>query len=885
LKISHCLNIYFSIILIAVFTYNLKAQSDSLPVHDSVHVKLSHDTIAVKKDTSKIVPTKSKSALDSKVEYTSNDSISFDITNKKVFLYGNAEIKYEDIDIKSNYIEISFSDNLLFASGVIDSTGKISGKPVFSDKDKSFRSDTMTYNFKTKKGIIKQVITEEGEGYLHGNKIKKMANDNINLVDGKYTTCSLDNPHFYIGFKKAKVIPNDKIVTGPVFLFIEDVPLPIVLPFGLFPNKKGQQSGILIPTYGESANRGFFLENGGYYFGINEYMDLALRGTIYTRGSWALKALSNYNRRYKYNGSFDLDYAVNIDGEKDLPGYSRGRDFFIRWSHTQDPKARPNSRFSANVNAGSSNYHKYNPSTSNDYLSNTFQSNIAYQTTLFNKFNFSANVRHSQNTLNKTVDLSLPEISLSANRFYPFRKQNRAGEQKWYENINVGYTMNAKNDLSIADSLFFTERSLKSFRNGMKHTIPINSSIKVLKYFSFNNSINYNELWYLNTIDRNWSNEINPLNSVPGYVKTDTVQGFKTARNFSFSTSLNTKLYGLYQLKKGPVKALRHVITPSVGFTYQPEFGLYQWGYYRYYLNKGVRNPIRYSIFETGIYGSPPPNKSENFNWSIANNLEMKIKAKNDSAEEYKKIVLIDNFTISGAYDVAKDSLRFSKILLNGRTVLFKSFDIRYAAALDPYITDSSGNNLNILEWDKNKRLTRLSNSEWAFGFNWNYSSKTKKNASNASIKKNPASNSSNETVRGTKEEKEMIDKNPEAYVDFKIPWSINIAYTLRYTNTFLYTTFPPINKKQYIQTLSFYGDVNLTPKWKIGFRSGYDFETKDISYTSVDIYRDLHCWEIKFNWVPTGYRKSWNVTINVKATVLQDLKLTKKKDWRDAYY
>ena len=287
-----------------------------------------------------------------------------------------------------------------------------------------------------------------------------MADEKINLIDGKYTTCSLEHPHFYIGFKKAKVIPNDKIVTGPVYLFIEDVPLPLVLPFGLFPNKKGQQSGILIPTYGESANRGFFLENGGYYFGINENVDLALRGTIYTRGSWALKALSNYNKRYKYIGSFDLNYAVNIDGEKDLPGYSRGRDFFIRWNHTQDAKARPNSRFTANVNAGSSNYQKYNPSTSNDYLSNTFQSNIAYQTTLFDKFNFSANVRHSQNTLNKTVDLSLPEITLSANRFYPFRKENRTGNQKWYENINIGYNMSAQNSLTIADSLFFTQKSL-----------------------------------------------------------------------------------------------------------------------------------------------------------------------------------------------------------------------------------------------------------------------------------------------------------------------------------------------------------------------------------------------------------------------------------------
>ncbi|OPZ98019.1 MAG: hypothetical protein BWY70_01337 [Bacteroidetes bacterium ADurb.Bin408] len=600
-----------------------------------------------------------------------------------------------------------------------------------------------------------------------------------------------------------------------------------------------------------------------------------------------MKALSNYNKRYKFNGSLDLNYAINIDGEKDLPGYSKGKDFFIRWSHTQDPKARPNSRFSANVNAGSSNYHKYNPSTSNDYLSNTFQSNIAYQTTLFSKYNFSANVRHSQNTLNKTIDLSLPEIAFSANRFYPFRNPNRTGKPKWYENINVGYNMNAKNDLSVADSLFFEEESLKKFRNGIKHTIPINSSIKLLKYFSLNNSINYNERWYLNTIDRYWTNDINPIDSSAGYVKTDTLSGFKTARDFNFSTSLNTKLYGMFMFRKGPVKAIRHVLTPSVGFMYQPDFGLYKWGYYRYYLPKGAVAPVRYSIFETGIYGAPPGNESGNITWSLANNLEMKVKAKNDTANELKKIVLIDNFTISGAYDVAKDSLNFSKVMLSGRTVLFRNFDIRYAAALDPYITDSSGRNLNTLEWDMNKRLARLTNSEWAFGLNWNYSSEKLKNKGNvpAPATGRPAAGTVTETAKGTPEEKQMIENHPEAYVDFNIPWNINIAYTLRYTNTFLYTTFPPDNKKDYIQTLSFYGDVNITPKWKIGFRSGYDFENKEFSYTTIDIYRDLHCWELKFNWVPTGYRKSWNVTINVKASVLQDLKLTKKKDWRDAYY
>lgn len=889
LNITRYIIFYFILLFSVTPFYGLRAQSDTLLPPDTLQNFIKTTSQRTPSDTAITIPKKSGSSLEDEVDYSSNDSILFDITGKNVFLYGMAEINYQNINIKAGYIEISFDSNILTATGIRDSTGKIVQKPLFTEGDKSFRADTMVYNFDTKKGIIKQVITEEGEGFLHGEKIKKMPDDNINITHGKYTTCNLDEPHFHIGFNRARVIPDNKIVTGPVFLFIENVPLPMVLPFGMFPNKKGQQSGILIPTYGESANRGFFLENGGYYFGINEYVDLALRGDIYSRGSWALKGLSNYNRRYKYSGSLDMNYAINIEDEKELPGYVKGTDFFVRWSHTQDPKARPNSRFSANVNAGSSNFHKYNPASANDYLSNTFQSNVAYQTTLFSKYNFSTNVRHSQNTLNKTIDLSLPEVAFSANRFYPFRNENRSGKQKWYENISMGYTMNAKNDLSIADSLFFSEQSLQSFRNGMKHTIPINSSIKVLKYFSLNNNINYNERWYLKTIDRDWTYDTNPLTGTPGYIKTDTLSGFKTSRDFSFSTSLNTKLYGMYQLRKGPVKAVRHVITPTVGFTYIPDFGQYKWGYYQHYLVPGAIEPIKYSIFETGIYGSPPGNNSGNLNWSLANNLEMKVKSRNDTVDEDKKIVLIENFTISGAYDVARDSLNFSKVMLSGRTVLFKNFDIRYAAALDPYIVDSTGRNLNVLEWERNKRLFRMSNSEWAFSLNWNYSSAQGKNKTEAAAPGLPSSSprgiGTEQTPRGTPEEVEMTENNPEAYVDFNIPWSINLAYTMRYVNSFMYTNYRPENKKEYIQTLSFYGDVNLTPKWKIGFRSGYDFETKEISYTSIDIYRDLHCWELKFNWIPTGFRKSWNVTINVKASVLQDLKLTKKKDWRDAYY
>lgn len=863
----------FSFVFCLFLCINGKAQSDTL-----IHTPDTIPTVVTDKDTlpSEVIEKQQpKSSLESRVIYSSNDSILFDIANQKVFLYGGAEIKYEQIVITADYIEISFEENLLFAAGVYDTAGVLQGRPVFTEREQSFRADTMTYNFNTKKGFIKQVITEEGEGFLHGEKIKKMPNDVIFICCGKYTTCNLDHPHFYIGFRRAKVIPNDKIVTGPVFLYIADVPLPAVVPFGLFPNQTGQQSGILIPTYGESANRGFFLENGGYYFGINDYVDLALRGDIYSRGSWAVKALSNYKRRYRYSGSLDLNYAMNVESSRGLPDYARGSDFFVRWSHSQDPKAHPNRRFSANVNAGSSNYHTFNPSTTNDYLSNTFQSNVSYQTTIRNRFNFSTNFRHSQNTLNNSVDLSLPEIALSANRFYPFRRRAQVGQLRWYENISMGYTMNARNELSTVDSLLFTEQSLHDFRNGIRHNIPINSTVRVLNYLSWNNSINYNERWYSETINRRWTNDMHPLDSTFGYVRTDTIPGFATARDFSFTSNLTTKLYGMFQFKKGHVEAIRHVLTPTLGFSYIPNFGDFRWGYYKYHGSPQSKEPIRYSVFETGIFGSPPPNRSGNINFSLANNLEMKVRTPRDTAAESRKIKLIENFTISSSYDIARDSLNFSKIMLSGRTVLFRNFDIRYAAALDPYVIDSTGRNLNQFEWDVNRRLARLNNSEWALSINWNFSSQSRDNGAPQQTTE----------VQGTEEEIAMIEAHPDAYVDFNVPWSLNLAYTFRHTTTFSYFEQPPERENKIIQTLNFYGDINLTPKWKIGFRSGFDFDTRQLSYTSIDIYRDLHCWELSFNWIPIGFRKSWNVTINVKASVLQDLKLTKKRDWRDAYY
>ncbi|NVO01602.1 MAG: LPS-assembly protein LptD [Bacteroidetes bacterium] len=847
--------------------FSSSAIGQNLASKDSLASKPITDSLSVKKDsTVKTIPKKSKFAFSSKVEYTAKDSIRFDIVAQKVYLYGSAEIKYENINLKASYVEISFQDNQIFAKGTEDSLGKKIGEPIFSEGSQTFNSKEITYNFQTKKGLIKQVITKQGENFLHGTTVKRLPSEEVNIKNGQFTTCDLEHPHYSIKFGKAKVIPDNKIVTGPAYLVIEDIPTPVALPFGFFPNKKGQRSGILMPTYGESDARGFYLENGGYYFGINDYLDLALRAGIFSRGSWSASASSNYNYKYHYSGNVNLSYAVNVIGEKGLPGYNKLPDFKVLWTHTQSPKARPNSRFSANVNAASNTYNQYNPSSTQDYITNTLSSNISYSTTIANSLNLSMNLGHSQNTLTKNVTVTLPTIELSANRFYPFRKREKVGALKWYDNISVGYNMNLKNTLSTPDSLLFTSESLNRFSNGMNHTVPISSTIKLLKYFNMTNSINLNESWYLKSIEKHWSNTYLTPNDT-SYLRIDTINGFKAAHNFSFNSSISTRLYGMIQFKRGPIKAIRHVLSPSVGFNYAPDFSKQFWGFYKYYAdstyNPQLNNLKKYSIFEQSLYGSPPGAESGNISFAITNNLEMKVRSKKDTISGTKKIALIENFTISAGYDIAKDTCNWSLISMSGKTKLFQNLDLNYRGVWDPYVHNSAGTRINVYEWNQNKRIASLQNTSWQASFSYSLQSKKAKKGT---------------TEKGSEQERNMIESNYNDYVDFNIPWSFNFNYNFSF-----YNDYKSVNvTNTIIQTLSFRGDINITPKWKIGFYSGYDFTNKQLSPTSVDIYRDLHCWEIRFNWIPIGARKSYNMTIGIKSAVLQDLKLTKKKDWRD---
>lgn len=807
------------------------------------------DTSKIGNDSIHAIVNTEKSALEDKIDYKSRDSIKFSVKKQIVEMFGEAVVDYGTIHLEAGYILIDFSKFLIMAYGLPDSNGVVQGIPLFKDGEQEFESDTIVYNYETRKGIIQHIFSEQGGGFLHGDRVKKMPDNTILVRDGSFTTCDQRDPHFQICFNKAKVIPNDKIVTGPVWLEIEDIPTPLALPFGFFPNKRGRASGILIPTYGESANRGFFLENGGYYFGLSDSVDLALRGDIYSRGSWALKAQSNYKIKYKYDGSLSLSYARNIFGERNTPDFVRKSDFFIKWYHTQDPKARPNSRFSANVQAGSSNYNTYNPSTTQDYLSANYSSSISYSTSFANLFNFTANLNQSQNRQTHAFSITLPELSLSSNRIYPLRQKGKTRKVlKALDNVTVSYSMNARNSLNTADTTLAEDFILKNFNNGIKHTIPVSMPVKLLKVVTMNNSFTFNERWYFSTIEKHWS-------AAASDVVIDTIQGFKAAHDFVVSSSFTTKLYSFLNLKKGPVSAIRHVLTPSVTLSYRPDFGEQKWGYYKYYFQPGSLEPTQYSIYSQGIFGGPAAGKQSMTTFSLGNNIEMKVRSKKDTVSGFRKIVLLDNLTLNASYNAAADSLKWSMINLSGRTRIFKGLDVRYAAVFNPYVTDSSGTTLNRFEWDENHRLFKQESGVWGASLNYLLN---------------------NQTFN-----KKAAKPDTLATRNFKPSWSLQLAYTLQYSQDFTADATEP---SKVVQTLSFSGDIRLTPNWKVSMMSGFDFVNKDFSYTSLNIHRDLHCWEIIFNWIPAGPRKSYNMTIRVKASVLQDLKLEKKTDWRDQY-
>jgi lipopolysaccharide assembly outer membrane protein LptD (OstA) len=825
--------------------------SNAQVVIDTIPAKISADTTAtVSKNFAVDTLSTSNNDLKSKVHYTAEDSIRFDIESEKVYLYGKAKVIYEDIELNAAVVEVNWNTKMLYAKGRTDSLGNDADLPIFKQKEDQFTALAVTYNFDTRKGKITQVNTKQGDGFILGETVKRIDENNYFIKNGAYTTCDLPHPHYSISANKLKVVQNNKVITGPAYLVIADVPTPLAIPFGYFPTSKGRASGILFPAYGESSRLGFYFKDGGYYFGIGDVVDFALTGDIYTLGSWATKLNSSYANRYHFAGNVALSYSEIRTSEKELPDFNLYKDFFVRWSHRQDPKARPSSIFSANVNAGSSRFYQNNISSANNYLTNTFQSSIAWSKSWPGKpYSLSTSLSHSQNTITHAVSLSLPNVNFSVNRLYPFKKKFATGTEKWFEKIGISYTGNLQNSIQTVDSLLFKKESAKDFRYGISHSIPVSTSLKVLKHFTLSPSINYNERWYLQTIRKKFVEEINT-------VDIDTINGFRAARDFLISTSLNTRIYGLVQIKKGKIAAIRHVMSPTITYGYRPDFSDPSFNAYKVYQLDSFGNTGIYSIFENGIYGGPPAGKYGVIGFNLDNNLEMKVRSETDTAVNLKKIKIFESLAAGVSYNTAADSLNWSNINVNARTTLFDRVNLNLSGSFDPYITDSNGGRINVTELEKNDRLARLTSATGSVSFNLNSSS--------------PKS-----STKGTEAELNAINSRPGDYVDYNIPYTLAVNYNIAYSKAGLLAA-------QVNQTLNFSGDISVTPKWKITFNSGYDFTAKDVSYTSLGIYRDLHCWEMRANWVPFGFQENYYFQINVKSSILQDLKLSKKNDIYD---
>lgn len=789
--------------------------------------------------------------LKSPVKYSARDSIRFDITMKQVYLYGAAEVTYEKIRLKADYIRIDQANFTLYAEGLPDSTGKIRGTPVFEDDGQVYQSDYISYNFKTKKGKIRQVTTSEGEGFLIGEEVKKNEQDEFFVKNGKYTTCNLPDPHFYIAITKAKKQEN-KIISGPAYLVVEDVPLPLAVPFGFFPARNNRSSGILFPEIGEDQSLGFFLRNGGYYFGLNDYIDVALRGTIFSKGSFGMDVQNRYNVRYKYNGNFSVKYSERKFGEPETPAFEKQKDFFVTWIHTQDSKARPGSRFNASVKAGSSSYLRNNSYNFRDVTNNNLHSTISYNKSWAGTpFNLDASLGHSQNTQTRDVYVALPKVAFNMSRINPLDSKKRVGSPRWYQQIGVRYTLEASNEINSPDSLLFERSALDRFNNGIRHTIPVSTSFSILKHVTVTPSVNYSERWYFRSIRKA---------AIGQTIIVDTIQGFETAREYSTSANMQTRVYGMYNINRWGIVALRHVLNPSMSFTYRPDFGKPSLGYYRTLeVDTGIFQT--YSIFEGSVYGTPQRNESGVIGFGVGNNLEMKVRTKNDTADVIKKVKLLESLSISGSYNLMADSLNFSRFVVNARTTLFEKVGVDLNGNFDPYIQveDSLGRvfTLDRFELNENGRLARLTNASVSLNTNLNAEA----------FKRRPAA-----PAGYTQDELDYINRNYVAFVDFNIPWQLNMSFNINYSR--------PSNVSVITKSLNFNGDVNVTKKWKIGFDSGYDFELEKPTFTSLNIYRDLHCWDLAIRWIPFGSYQSYSVDLKVKASVLQDLKLSRRREY-----
>lgn len=799
--------------------------------------------------------------LEAEVRYQAKDSIIFNLREQGASLHGEAKVDYLKIKLSGHEIRQEWTTNQVTALPGTDSLGKPKDKPVYADEGQEFTSDRITYNFRTKKARIKQMVSNEGETYLIGENVKMEDSETIYIRNTQFTTCSnTDHPHFYLNLYKAKIIPNKRVISGPSNMVVEDIPLPLGLPFGIFPTQRGQRSGILAPEYGESPQFGFFLRNGGYYFALNDHIDLALQGDVYSLGGWRLSPSSTYNKRYKYSGNLRVNYSNLQAGDREANDFIQQKDFLLTWNHNQDPRANPYRRFTASVTAGSSSYLANNSFASTQFLNNQLQSSINFTRIFPNKpYSFNAGLRHSQNTSTRRVNLTLPNAVFTVNRIEPFKRKNRVGSEKWYEKVGFNYNTNFRSTINEADSTLFQGNFLRKMDVGQQHNLPISTSAFVLaKYFQFTPSFNYSERWSLRSIEKSWNPDSNR-------VETDTLNGFYRNFDYAFTLSMNTRLYGLKQFEKGKIAAIRHVINPQLSYSMRPDFSDSKYGFYGRVQADSLGRTELYNRYAGFGFGGPGAGRLGSLGMSIDNIVEMKVRQVTDTAINMKKVKIFDSFRISANYNFAADSLQLSPIQVGGRTTFTNNFSLLFGATFEPYAQDSLGRRLNRY-LAEDGQLARLSNAQLTFSGSLNP----------ASRKKTPQPE-----PLDAREEAELQDilrqQQWGRFIDWNTPYNFSFNYTLNYQRALLASQKDVVN-----QQVVFYGDINITPKWKVGFNSGYDITNKKVTATMLNFYRDLHCWEMSFNLVPFGLYRSYTFTLNAKGRMLQELKLNRRRDWYD---
>lgn len=835
--------------------------------------------------------------IDAPVKYSAEDSLVYDAESGTAYLYGNSKVDYENMKLSSDKVHMNLDKSIVRATGTADSTaeGGIKGKPVFTMGKDEYKSDTMAFNFKSKKGLIKGIYTEQQEGFLSGEVGKRDSTGAVYLQHGRYTTCDKPHPDFYIALSRAKVRPGKDVVFGPAYLVVADVPLPLAIPYGFFPFSKKYSSGFIMPSYGDESDRGFYLRDGGYYFAISDKWDLKLLGEIYTKGSWGVSAASNYRKRYRYSGSFLFSYQDSKTGDKGLPDFAEQESFKIQWSHRQDPKANPYSSLAASVNFATSSYERnnlnsmYNPQT---LTQSTRTSSVSWSTGFSSiGLSLSATTNLSQNMRDSSIQITLPDLNISLSRFYPFKRKHLVGKERWYEKISMSYTGQLANSISTKEDKLLHSNLIKDWKNAFQHTIPVQANFTLFNYINVTPSFNFTDRMYSKKVTRGWDNTLQKE------VVKDTTYGFHNVYNWSMSVGASTKLYGFWvpnrKLFGDKIQAIRHVFTPQVSFSYSPNFGARRYGYYdsyQYTDASGNVKLVEYSPYQDELYSVPGKYKTEMISWDVSNNIEMKIKSDKDTTG-YKKISIIDELGASMSYNAAADYHRWSDLSMRLRLKWWKNYTFSMNAQFATYAYELDANGKpyvgNHTEWGYG-RLPRFQGMSQNFSFTLNpeklkkwFGRKDDKDDDKQSVDSDGPdtdieSNMDDDLEKGKyaakKKRGNIAETDDNGYMTFNMPWSLTIGYgiTMRENTAGKFNTKTMRYPYKFTQTLNLSGNIRISDGWNINFSSGYDFENHAMSMTTASLSRDLHCFNMSASIVLAPYT-SYNFTFRCNAATLTD--------------